>query len=128
MVNTRQLVDKPVVERAVVFEFQCANRMGDAFDRILQPVSPVVHRIDAPFCTRFRMFGMKNPIHNRISHVQVGRGHVDFCPQNLGSVGEFSLFHPAEQIQILFDGTVAVRAFRSRLGQRSPHAADFVDG
>ena len=41
-------LDEPVVERAMVLEFERADRMRDAFDRIALAVRPVVHRIDAP--------------------------------------------------------------------------------
>ena len=43
-----QLIEKPVIQRTVVFELQRANGMGDTFDRILEAVSPIVHGIDAP--------------------------------------------------------------------------------
>ena len=39
-----ELVEVPVVERTVVFEFQRANRMRDPFDGIRLAVREVVHR------------------------------------------------------------------------------------
>ncbi len=43
-----QLVEQPVVERAVVLELQGADRVGDALDRIALPVGEIVHGINAP--------------------------------------------------------------------------------
>jgi hypothetical protein len=43
-----QLVEKPVIQRPVIFEFQRANRMRDAFDRVRLAMRKVVGRINAP--------------------------------------------------------------------------------
>jgi hypothetical protein len=43
-----QLLDAPVVERAVVLELERAQRVRDALDRVGQAVGEVVHRVDAP--------------------------------------------------------------------------------
>ena len=41
-------VQHPVVERAVVFEFEGAERVGDVFQHVRQAVGVVVHGIDFP--------------------------------------------------------------------------------
>ena len=74
------------------------------------------------------MLGMQNAVHHRVAHVQIRRGHVDFGPQDPRSVGEFPGFHPPEQIEILLDRTVAMRAVLARRGQRSSVFADFIGG
>ena len=48
----RQLVEQPFVERPVVLEFQRADRMRDALDRVGLAVGVVVARIDRPFACR----------------------------------------------------------------------------
>ena len=44
----RQIVEEPVVKRPVILEFQRADRMGDALDRVRLAVGEIVARIDAP--------------------------------------------------------------------------------
>ena len=80
MKNT-QLVKEPIVQRPMIFKFKRANRMGNPFDGIFKAVSPVVSRIDAPFVRSAVVSSVQNSVHNRISHIQVGRCHIYFCPQ-----------------------------------------------
>ena len=43
-----ELLDDPVVERPVILEFERADRMRDALERVRDAVRVVVERIDAP--------------------------------------------------------------------------------
>ena len=74
-----ELFEEPIVERAVVFEFECADRVGDFFDGVFEAVRPVVHWVDAPFVAGSRMRGVEDAIHDGVAHVEVWVGHVDFC-------------------------------------------------
>ena len=105
-----ELLDVPVVERAVIFEFQRADGMGDAFDGIGLAVRVVVHRIDAPLVAGAVMFGVEDAVHDGIAHVEVRRRHVDFGAQRAGAVGEFAGLHAREEIEIFFDGAIAIGA------------------
>ena len=58
--------------------------------------------------------------------LKFGRSHVDLRAQNPRSVGELPGPHALEQIQVLFDGAVAVRAVFARLGQRAAVFANLV--
>ena len=71
------LVEDPIVERAVDFEFQRADGVGDAFDGIRDAVGEVIHRVDAPLVAGPVMVEAFDAIDDRIAHVQVGGGHVD---------------------------------------------------
>ena len=51
----RQFVEQPVIERPVILEFQRADRMRDAFDRVRLAMGIVVARIDRPFVAGARM-------------------------------------------------------------------------
>ena len=42
------IVHHPVVERAVRLEFERAQRVRDALERVLNGVRKVIHRVDAP--------------------------------------------------------------------------------
>ena len=51
MIDAQRFAE-PVVQRPVVFEFQRADGVGDALDRIRLAVGVVVHRVDAPLVAR----------------------------------------------------------------------------
>ena len=92
------------------------------------PCAIVVHRIDAPFVAGAVMLCVQNAVHHRVAHVEVGRRHVDFGAQGAGAIGKFAGLHALEQVEILFDGAVAVGAFCAGLGQRAAVFADFLGG
>ena len=114
-----QGLDEPVVERAVYLEFQGADGMGDAFNRVALPVRVVVHRVDAPFVAGTVVALVQDPVHDRVAHVHVGRCQIYLGAQGLGTVGEFPVLHPLEQIQVLFHAAGPPRARLGRLGRRS---------
>jgi hypothetical protein len=54
--------------------------MGYAFYGILQGMGKVIHGINAPFIPRVVVSFMQDAENNRISHIDVGAGHIDFSP------------------------------------------------
>ena len=100
-----QLLDEPVVEHAMRFEFQRADRMGDSFQRIALPVGPVVHRVDAPLITGSMMMRMPDPIEQRVAHQHIRMRHVDLRAKNVGAVFELARPHPPKEVEILFYGS-----------------------
>ena len=121
-----QILDEPVVKRPVVLKFERAHRVRDMLDRIRLAVRVVVHRIDAPPAAGAVMVCVQDPVHHRVAHIEIGRGHVDFGAQHTRAVGELALAHALEQVKILVDRTVAIGAFCARLGQRAAMPADFL--
>ena len=103
----------------MVFIFQTAKRVRDPLDSVGYRVGEVVHRIDAPFIASAVMFDLANPVHRRIAHVDVGRGHVDFRPQHVNAVVELAFPHAFKQRQVFFDWPVAIRAIATRRCERS---------
>ena len=79
----------------------------------------VIHGVDAPGIARAVMLGAQNAVHHRVAHVDIGRGHIDLCPQRAGAVRKLPCAHAAEQIKIFLHGPVAVRALNARLGERA---------
>src|SRR4051812_49089338 len=73
----RQVLDEPVVERAVDLELERAQRVRDALNRIGLAVGEVVRRIDAPRITRSRMSGVDDAVEDGVAHVDVRRRHID---------------------------------------------------
>ena len=114
-----KLLDEPVVQRAMVFEFQSADGVRDLLQRVRLAVREVVHRINAPLVAGAVMRRMQNAIHHRIAHVQIRRRHVDLGAQGTRAVGKFALPHALEEIEIFFDGTIAIRAVLAGLSQRA---------
>ena len=55
-----------------------------------------------------------------------GTRHVDLEPQHVRAVGELAGAHPAEEVEVLGDAAVAVRAVRARLGQRAARRAHLL--
>ena len=67
---------------------------------------------------------MGYPVYYRVSHVDVGRGHIDAGTQYLSAVLVFAGLHILEQV--FFHTPVSVRAFLSRLLESSSVFLDFV--
>ena len=121
-----ELVEEPVVEGAVVLELDRATGMCDALNGVLEAVCPVVRGIDAPLVAGAVVPGVQDPIHDRVAHVQVGRGHVYLRPERAGAVREFSGSHPLEQVQALLDGPAPVRAVPAGLSQGAAVLSDLL--
>ena len=101
----------------MILEFQRADRVRDAFNGIGERVRIVVGRIDAPRGAGPVVGGMADAIEHGVPQVDVRGCHVDFRPQDMGSVGEFSRPHPAEEIQVFIDRSGPVRAVFAGLGE-----------
>ncbi len=126
MAGNVELVEKPVVERAVVLELQRAQRMGHAFDGIRETLGEVVHRVDAPRITRHLVALVADAVDHRIAHVEVGRRHVDLGAQHVLAVGELAGAHALEQGAVLGDGARTVGAVATRFRQGSPVGAHIL--
>ena len=70
--------------------------------------------------------GVHDAVHDGVAQVDVGRGHVDFGAQHAAAIGECAVFHLLKEVEVFFDGAVAVRAVFARLGERAAIFPDFV--
>ena len=123
-----QLPDHPVIERPVILEFQCADGVRHALDRILNRMREVVHRVYAPAVARILMRNVCNPVNDRIPHIHIGGSHVDLCPKHLLAVGVHAVLHVLEKLEILLHAAVPVRTLLARLRQRPAVLADLLGG
>ena len=122
-------VDEPVVQRPMVFVFEAAQAVRDAFDGILEAVRPVVHRIDAPLIALPMMFGVQNAVHHRVAHIQVRVAHIDLCAKRARAVRKFACLRiRRKQVEIFFDAAIAIRAVLAGPCQRAAIFADLVAG
>src|SRR5262245_1826560 len=94
----------------MIFEFERTNRVGHLLNRVGLAMRVVVHWIDAPLVSGPVVLHVKNAIHHRVAHIQVGRRHVDLGPQSTRAVRKLAVFHSLKQIEVLLDGAIAVRA------------------
>ena len=69
---------------------------------------------------------LANPVHHRIAHVDVARRHVDLGAQHVRAVLELARAHAAEQIEVLVDRAIAIRALAAGLGERAAILAHLV--
>ncbi len=88
----------------------------------------VIHRVDAPLIAGTVVRCVQDAIHDRIAHVDVGRGHIDLGAQHAASVRELAPLHAEKEVEVFFNGAVAVRAVLAGLGERAPVLADLVGG
>ena len=112
----------------MVSELKRAHGVSDALDGVRLAVGVIVHRVDAPLVSCPLMFGVEDAVHDRVAHIHVGRGHVDFCSQHTRPVGEFASLHAGEEVKIFFNTPAAEGAVFARLGQAAAELADLVDG
>ena len=122
----RQPVQQPFIERPVVLEFQRADRMRDALDRVGLAVGVIVARIDRPGVAGARMGGVQDAIEHGVAQVDIARGHIDLGAQHPRAVGKLAGLHAAEQIEVFLHRAVAERAVLAGLGQRAALDADFL--
>ena len=113
-----ELLDEPLVQGAVDFEFQRAQAVGDVFDGVTLTVGEIVHRIEAPIVSGSVVVGPLDAVEQRVPHVHVGVRHVDFGAQHAMAIGMDAVPHFLEEAQVLLYRTVAVGAVGSGRGGR----------
>ena len=110
----------------MILELERAERVRDVLDRVRRRVREVVHRIDAPGVAGPVVMRAPDPVQHRVAQVDVRRRHVDLRAQDVRAVGELPGPHAREQIEVLLDRSVAIRALAAGLGQRPAVLADLV--
>ena len=115
----------PVIERAMRLKFQRAQRVRDALQRVLNGVGKVIHRIDAPLVALPVMVHIADAVNDRVAHIEVAGGKIDFCAQRAAALGELAVFHALEQVEVFLDGAVAVRAY-GRLADIAAELAELL--
>ena len=93
---------------------------------ILDGMGKVIHGINAPLIAGVMMRHAGHTVNHRVSHVDVGRCHVDFCTQHLLTVLVKTVLHIFKQRQIFLHGTIPVRAVLSGRIEVSPVFPDLL--
>ena len=68
VIRNGNIADHPVIKRAMRLKFQRAQRVRNALERVLNRVSKVVHRIDAPLVALAVMVHVADAVDDRVSH------------------------------------------------------------
>ena len=105
MIFHSQLVQKPIVQGAVVLEFQGADRVGNPLNGIREAMGKVVHRVDAPLIAGPVVRRPFDPVYDRVAHHDVRRGHIDLGPKHIGPVFKFPCSHALEEVEVLLQLT-----------------------
>ena len=105
----------PVVQGTVGLKFQGAEGVGNVLHRVLDGMGKVIHGIDAPLVAGGVVRHVVDAVDRRVPHIKVAGGQVDLRAEGHRAVWELARLHPAEEVQALLHGAVAVgRAGRSR--------------
>ena len=86
-------VDHPVVQRAVDFIFQRAERVGHPFQRVADRVREVIHRIDAPLVARAMVRAILDAVDGGVAQIDVRGSHVDLRAQHVRAFRELAVLH-----------------------------------
>ena len=117
-VRTAELVDEIVVQRTVYLKLQRTDRVRHSFEIVRLSVREVVHRIDVPFasCAVVRMRG-DDAVHDRVAEVHIRVRHVNFRTEYHFAFFYLAALHRFEELQVLFNRTIAVRRSHTRFGR-----------
>jgi len=110
----------------MILKLQSTDRMSNVLNCILDWVSKIVHRVDAPLISSIMMSQMSHTIDNRISHIHVRGSHVNLCTKYLLSVCILAVFHLLKQLQIFLYASVAIWALLTWFSQGSSVLANLL--
>ena len=72
------------------------------------------------------MAAMEYAVERRISHVDIGRCHIDLRTERAASIRELAVLHALEKVEILFNTALTVWAVDAGLGQCTAVFADLI--
>ena len=83
--------------------------MCNVLERVVDAVSIVIGRVDAPLATSVRVRNVSDSVCHEISHVRVDMLHVNLNSETAFILSEFALSHLIEKIEVLFNSAVSER-------------------
>ena len=86
-------------------------------DGVTNAVGKVVHGVDTPSIAGALVGRMANAINHRVTHVQVGRRHINLQPRHMATIRKFTGAHALKQIQIFVNRSITVGAVFTGLSQ-----------
>ena len=108
VVTLGQLINEPVVERAVHLKLECAERVRHPLEVVRLSVGKVIHRVNFPGGAGAMVRDMDHAVDDRVTEVHVGGGHVDPGTQHHLPLGDHPAVHLLEELKRLFNRSVAI--------------------
>src|SRR5436190_2749249 len=110
----------------MILEFERAQGVGYAFERVGDRVGEVVHRIDAPLISGPIMRDALDAEQHRVAHIDVTRSHVDLRTRDMLAIRKLAGTHSRKKIEAFFRWPIAVRTLPAGLRQRPPMFPDLI--
>ena len=73
------IVNYPLVKGAMVFKLNGAKRVRNTLKRVLNRMSIVVKRINAPLVSLSVMVYVNNSLNRRVTHIYIRGRHIYLC-------------------------------------------------
>ena len=94
MVGNGNVFYDPVVQGAVILEFQGTETVGNTFQSILNRMRKIIHGIDTPLITLAVMMHMADSVNYRVTHVEITGGKIDLSTEGILVILKFTRPHP----------------------------------
>ena len=93
--------------------------MGHLLEIVRLSVGKVIHGIYVPFCPGTVVRVLDDTIHDGVAEVHIGRRHIYLGTQREGPLVELTGIHAHKEVEVFFDGAVAIRALRAGARRRT---------
>ena len=123
-----QMLEQPIVNRAVVHELEAAQAVCDAVSGVVDRLREVVERVDAPSVALTVMRGVQDAVQPRIAQFHVRVRQINFGSEQMSAVGIRPRSHCRKQLEVFTHSPRAVRAGRASLRGRAAQARHFIGG
>ena len=91
--RNRQVLEKPIIKRAMIFELKRAKRVSGSFQRVRQRVGEIVHRINAPPVPSALVGDFSDTVQSWVTQIEIGRSHINFGAQHMFTFFEITSAH-----------------------------------
>ena len=82
-------------------------------------MSKVVKRINAPLIALSVMVLAADAVDSGVSHIHIGRCHINFCTQSAGTVLKLAVFHSLKKVKVFLNASISIGALLTGLGKSS---------
>ena len=113
----RKILNEPIIQRFMIFKFQRAYGMRNAFNRIRLTMSKIVSGVNTPLITGLMVMRFTDTIQNRVAQVHIRRCHINSGAQHAGAFVKFAGAHTGKQIEVFSHAALTERAIFTRLSQ-----------
>ena len=69
---------------------------------------------------------VSDSVDNGVSHIDVGGSHINLCTEHSCTVGELTVCHSLEKVEVFFDASVSVGTVLAGLCESTAVFSDFI--